>query len=304
MSRLRFYIGLFLITSCTLMLQVIQTRILSVVAWYHLAFFAISMAMFGLTAGAVWVYLRGERFTEKTLSYDLSYFSTAFAVTTALCLIIQMSLPLTVTLSVTSILTWVELALCMSIPFSFSGVVVSLALTRSPFPIGRVYGVDLLGAAVGCLGVLLILNNTDGPSAVLWVGAIAAAGALFFAGSGVGRTPDLKPPFESFFRHRGTIFFVLVAFAIANGLTDYGLQPVVSKGGFESGNSHIFREWNTFSRIAVYPTVEGRPQMWGPSPKMSLDSSRIEQRSMNIDGSDLEPIIANVKKYKVLTHTT
>ena len=48
MSKSKFYGGLFLITSCTLMLQVLQTRILSVVAWYHLAFFAISMAMFGL----------------------------------------------------------------------------------------------------------------------------------------------------------------------------------------------------------------------------------------------------------------
>src|SRR5918999_6250762 len=73
-SQSNFYTGLFLITACTLMLQVTQTRILSVVAWYHLAFFAISMAMFGLTVGAVWVYLRRDRFSEKTLSYDLSYF--------------------------------------------------------------------------------------------------------------------------------------------------------------------------------------------------------------------------------------
>ena len=70
MSRYYFYIGLFLITASTLMLQLIQTRILSVVAWYHLAFFVISMAMFGLTVGAVWVYLRRDRFTEATLSYD------------------------------------------------------------------------------------------------------------------------------------------------------------------------------------------------------------------------------------------
>src|SRR5437667_12850496 len=123
----KFYTGLFLITGCTLMLQVIQTRILSVVAWYHLAFFAISMAMFGLTVGAVWVYLRRDRFTEKTLSYDLSYFSTGFALSTLLCLIVQMSLTPVVVRSMTSILTWAELAMCLSIPFSSSAVVVSLA---------------------------------------------------------------------------------------------------------------------------------------------------------------------------------
>lgn len=180
MPHLAFYSGLFLITSCTLMLQVIQTRILSVVAWYHLAFFAISMAMFGLTAGAVWVYLRGDRFTEKTLSHDLAYFSSAFALCTILCLIVQMTLAPVTIRSLTAIWTWVELALCMSIPFFFSGIVVSLALTRSPFPVGRVYGVDLLGAAAGCLGVLLILNSTDAPSGLIWVGALAAAGALLF----------------------------------------------------------------------------------------------------------------------------
>lgn len=56
MSRARFYAGLFLLTLATLMLEVIQTRLLSVVTWYHLAFFVISSAMFGMTAGAVWVY--------------------------------------------------------------------------------------------------------------------------------------------------------------------------------------------------------------------------------------------------------
>ena len=71
--------------------QVVQTRILSVMAWYHLAFFAISMAMFGLTAGAVWLYLRRDRFTEKTLSYDLSYYSTAYAIAIGLSLIVQMT---------------------------------------------------------------------------------------------------------------------------------------------------------------------------------------------------------------------
>src|SRR6059058_3786562 len=209
-SPLRFYAGLFLITACTLMLQVVQTRILSVVAWYHLAFFAISMAMFGLTVGAVWVYLRRDRFTEKTLSYDLSYFSTAFALSTMLCLVVQMSLTPMISRSMTSILTWAELAMCLSIPFFFSGIVVSLALTRSPFPVGRVYGADLVGAAVGCLGVLVLLNNTDGPSAVLWVGAIAAAAALFFSRSGIGGTPPTKPPLDSLLRHRTAIFVVIV----------------------------------------------------------------------------------------------
>ena len=43
---------------CVLMLQIIETRILSVISYYHLAFFSISMAMFGMTAGSLFVYFR------------------------------------------------------------------------------------------------------------------------------------------------------------------------------------------------------------------------------------------------------
>ena len=45
--RVRFYMALGLVAAATLMLQIIETRIISVVSWYHLAFFVISIAMFG-----------------------------------------------------------------------------------------------------------------------------------------------------------------------------------------------------------------------------------------------------------------
>src|SRR5262249_8678841 len=53
-----FYGGLFLTALATLVLEVVDTRILSVLTWYHLAFLAISLALLGMTAGALWVYLR------------------------------------------------------------------------------------------------------------------------------------------------------------------------------------------------------------------------------------------------------
>ena len=36
--------------------QIIETRLLSVISWYYLAFFAISMAVFGMTAGSLVVF--------------------------------------------------------------------------------------------------------------------------------------------------------------------------------------------------------------------------------------------------------
>ena len=279
-----FYSGLFVIAGSTLMLQVLQTRILSVVSWYHLAFFAISVAMFGLTAGAVYVYLRRERFTRQTLSHDLAYFGVGFALSTFVCFSAQMTLAPVVLWSATAIWTWVELTVCMAVPFFFSGVIVSLALTRSPFPIGLVYGVDLLGAATGCVGALLLLRFTDAPSGVLWVATCAAAGAWLFGYSGIGGAPEQPPRLAGLFARRSAIFGFLAVAALLNGITDYGLQPLVSKGHFEGGGSYIFREWNTFSRVVVTPTYLHSPQMWGPSPQVVDIVRPIEQRDMNMDG--------------------
>ena len=180
-----------LVAAATLMLQIIETRIISVVSWYHLAFFVISIAMFGLTAGAVFVYLRRERFRPERLSYDLTVATLAFALTTNLAILVQLTLVTGASPSLTSFVAWAEFALCLAVPFFFSGVVVSLALTRSSYPIGKVYGADLIGAATGCIGVLALLNVMSGPSAVLWVGGLIAVAALGFAGSGVRRPAQI-----------------------------------------------------------------------------------------------------------------
>ena len=64
-SKFPFLTGLFLICMCGLMLQIIETKILSVISYYYLAFFAIAMAMFGMTAGSLFVYFRESSFPDK-----------------------------------------------------------------------------------------------------------------------------------------------------------------------------------------------------------------------------------------------
>ncbi len=51
-SRWGFYVGLALVTLVTLALEVISARLFSVISWYHLSFFAVSVAMLGMKAGA------------------------------------------------------------------------------------------------------------------------------------------------------------------------------------------------------------------------------------------------------------
>ncbi len=250
------------------MFQIIETRILSVISWYYLSFFVISMAMFGLTAGSVWVYLKSKRFTGASLSRDLAYYGGLFAVTSVASLLIQLNLPLVFVheydpvMALLAGLFWGGLVAAIAVPFFFASVVVSLALTRSPFPIGRVYGIDLVGAAVGCLGALAMLNLTDGPSAVLWVAAISALGAWLFLLSRVG-VEDLGPRTLSLlFGRPHMIALALVALAALNSASDHGLRPKYIKGSDVSERpAPIYERWNSFSRVAQRELTSRVPSM-------------------------------------------
>ncbi|HJQ99196.1 MAG TPA: hypothetical protein VJ826_12865, partial [Candidatus Polarisedimenticolaceae bacterium] len=46
------YLGLFMVALSTLMYEILLTRIFSVTMYYHFAFVAVSVAMFGMTVGA------------------------------------------------------------------------------------------------------------------------------------------------------------------------------------------------------------------------------------------------------------
>ncbi len=89
------YAGLFLVTLSTLMYEIALTRIFSVSMWYHFAFVAISVALFGMTVGALAVHLSPGRFREPDVRRHLWIFSALFAAAVVVCFLIQLNIPFT-----------------------------------------------------------------------------------------------------------------------------------------------------------------------------------------------------------------
>ena len=54
-------VGLFLTTLATLLVELLDTRLLSVLTWYHVSFLAVSLAMLGTAAGAIALFLAEAR---------------------------------------------------------------------------------------------------------------------------------------------------------------------------------------------------------------------------------------------------
>jgi hypothetical protein len=279
-----FLSGVFLITFSSLLFQILQTRIMSVIAWYYLAFFAISVAMLGMTVGAVWVYLWRERFQPEQLPVTLSNFALLTALAMPASIVLQFCLITAPALSLITVVSWTLLLIVMAVPYVFSGVVVSLALTRSPFPTGQVYGVDLLGAATGCVAVLALLNVLDGPSAVIVAGALSGLSSLAFAASaGPEQRQQLKS--KPWWRQPATVAAGLLALAVFNALSPVGFSPILTKDTLDKrGKIGIYEKWNSYSRIrAAEPKVD-HPYLWGPSPNLP-QSLRVPSVALNIDGA-------------------
>src|ERR1700752_1198932 len=143
--------GLFFVTLATLMLEVLDTRLLSVLTWYHLSFLSVSVAMLGMAAGAVLVFVGGEFFASGRTMRVLPAAATTFALALPLSHVSNLVIPFpSVRSGSPAELAALGIAtLVLTIPFVVSGIVVTLALTRTSAPIGIQYGADLLGAAAG-----------------------------------------------------------------------------------------------------------------------------------------------------------
>src|SRR5262249_51982100 len=126
-ERSCFLIGVFLLCASVLMIQIIQTRILSVVSLYYYAFFSISMAMLGLTAGALIVYFKLDSVNTRNLYSYLSRISTAFGLAIAACFILQLASPLPSVRWATFGVIWLKAIMLLATPLVLGGIVVSLA---------------------------------------------------------------------------------------------------------------------------------------------------------------------------------
>jgi hypothetical protein len=290
-GKSQFLVGVFLICMCGLMLQIIETRILSVVAYYYLAFFAIGMAMFGMTAGSLFVHFRESLFPADRLLENLVWICAAFAIAVVVCAFLTISTVLTgVSNKINFLMTalqWGKLVVILAAPYFFAGMAISLALTRSPWPVALVYGVDLVGAATGCLVVLAVLTLIDSVSALFLVAAFGASAGVFFA-EARRATNQVEAPLLAIARSRilarpAILALGFACLALGNAaIQPWGFKLAIVKDKVETRTADSLILWNSFSRINVDPSDEQEPDIWGPSPK--IPAFRHEQRNMQIDG--------------------
>ena len=103
------------------------------------------MAMFGMTAGSLFVYFKERWFPAERLFENMVWICSSFAIAVEVSTLLLVSTVLMIGGKpefLMMVLLWLKLIVILATPYFFAGMAISLALTRSPWPVPLVYGVD------------------------------------------------------------------------------------------------------------------------------------------------------------------
>lgn len=274
-----FLVGLFLTTLTTLCLEILDTRLLSVMTWYHLSFFAVSTAMFGMSAGALRVYLAKGRFEGQGAVEALGHYGVLYAVSIPVSHVLALQVPIPQGFSIQMAAAMTLLTVALAVPFYLSGILVAIALTRIPGRIGMVYAVDLVGAALGCVLLVPLLQWTNASSVALLLGGVAGLGALAF---------QLFARNTRLLSRLGTVALsgLFVAAALWNPSTGTTRISVpYSKGTVMRFDRITHEEWNIHAQLVAFHINRGvDPWYWGPGKGVERFRGSVDHLSLKLDG--------------------
>ncbi|MEN6627658.1 MAG: hypothetical protein ABFD69_15645 [Candidatus Sumerlaeia bacterium] len=278
--RRSLYLGLFLITMATLLFELGLTRIFSVVMYFHMAFFAVSVTLFGMAFGGVIVHFLPRVFTVERAQLWMARSALAFSATTigALAALLAIRFDLTSNTKLIGQICVVSVAL--AVPFTFSGVAVALALTRFPRKTNLMYGFDLAGAALGCLLFAPFMTALGGPGFILMVAlAVAVAGVVLMLG--------LDPAEHTVGLVASFVILAAATLLVVKRDNFEAFKLRYIRGAEMDPKAFAFEGWNAISRVTVYPD---RGNAEGVAP-VFYKQALADQQTILIDTFAATPIL-------------
>ena len=265
-------VGIAAISAALLMTELALTRIFSVTMYYHFAFLAISIALFGLSASGVFAYVTRRRLASVGTRELLTTGAIMHAVATLIALAYLVRIRVGLNYSPSNLALMLAIYALAALPFFTGGLVISLAFTRLTDRINVIYAADLFGAAAGCLILIPLLNALGAPGVVLTAAGLAFVAAVLFAPDG---------------RRLGIGAALAVLFSVPAGAQASGtpLFDVTDTKGHD-GDRVLFSKWNSFSRVAVYDRPHGE---WSLSPR--YQGAKGDSLFMDIDSAASTPIL-------------
>jgi predicted membrane-bound spermidine synthase len=242
------FLGVALVSLGVLVLQLTLTRLFSATMYYHFAFLAISLALFGSGASGVFVYVQDRRPSAAALPAWLSLAAALFAASTVAALLVVLGNPLSPADPWPRTLARLAAIYgACALAFFFAGCVVTLAVAGFAREMGRLYFFDLAGAALGCLLLIPMLDALGAVNTVLAVSLVAALAALTFERAAVPARRATRA---------ALLALCLAQAALLAANAQFGFLDVRHAKGLPEAGNVIFSKWNSFSRVTLWGSLE------------------------------------------------
>lgn len=276
--------GVAISSFAALLLELALTRLFSVVLFYHFAFLAISIALLGLGSGGVFAHL-GKSWLARLQTRDLlTCLCAANALVVPVVLEVVLHVPVSLELSRANFLRLTAMYLASAVPFFLTGLEFSILFARQPEHIPRLYGADLAGGALACLGIVPLLNWLGGPNTVLFAGFMAAGAGAVWAQKRAARRMVVAQS-------------VLLLLAIAANYSGRLFDVVYAKGILRERSWVEFARWNAISRVEVDRQGDAKVVVIDADAStyiMNADPKRWQGTEWQKDLMSAPPALANV----------
>jgi SAM-dependent methyltransferase len=176
-------LALALVSAGALSYEILLTRLFSIIQWHHFAYMTISLAMLGYgVSGTVLTLLRARLLPRYGAVFAAC--AAAFGVCAVGAFLLAQRLPfnpLEIFWDPRQPFYLLLLYLLLAVPFMFAASCIGLTFAQHGAAAHRIYSFDLLGAASGCLLIVLLLFLLPPLAALRLVGLLGLAAAALAA---------------------------------------------------------------------------------------------------------------------------
>jgi hypothetical protein len=169
MKRRSFYLEIFAISFAAILLEISYTRIFSFKVYYYFTYLILGIAMLGLGAGAtaLAVSRRLRAIEPERLVPSLSIGCGAAVVAGYFAIAWAPLSPSQLSTHSFELAKIAAVALVLLVPFVAVGVMIPVILGARPDRVSRLYGADLIGAALACGCAIALLVWLTPPGCVV-----------------------------------------------------------------------------------------------------------------------------------------
>ncbi len=154
------YLSIMLLSACALAYEVLLMRLFSIIQWHHFAYMIIGLALLGYGTSGTLVTFFQDKLIHRYKFFFLACIAL-FSLSSLICFILAQNIPF----NAEEILwDWNHslylgfIFLLLTIPFFFAATSVCLTFVRYQSLVPSIYAMDLLGAGIGSLTVIVLLT--------------------------------------------------------------------------------------------------------------------------------------------------